>query len=72
MFSRQGFPVDSGRHNPFRSGSYQQILEDNEGQPFVLVIWSKDCSSCLEDMEILQEIHRDLPGCKFVKRVATS
>jgi hypothetical protein len=32
---------------PFRAGSYQQILANNAYQPFILVLWSIACSSCL-------------------------
>jgi len=37
---------------PFTAGSYQQILENNVNQPFMLVVWSITCSSCLKDMHL--------------------
>ena len=51
---------------PFVSGSYQQILQENAGKGFMLVIWSLDCSSCIKDMELLHQIHTTRPALKIV------
>jgi thiol-disulfide isomerase/thioredoxin len=51
---------------PFTSGSYQQILSNNANRPFMLVIWSIDCSSCLKDMGLLSSIHKDKPELKII------
>lgn len=51
---------------PFKPGSYQQILTDHANQPFMLVIWSINCSSCLKDMALLNEIHKSRPELKMV------
>lgn len=66
FFDTQAMAVESENQLHFKSGSYQQILDDNKGEPFVLVIWSKDCPSCLKDMTILKEIHQGMPRFKFV------
>jgi thiol-disulfide isomerase/thioredoxin len=66
IFSRQGIAVESGQQEPFKSGSYQKILDDHKQQPFALVIWSTTCPSCLKDMEILKTIHLEIPQFKFV------
>ena len=63
---KQAVALESGMQNPFKSGSYQQILDNNKGQPFVLMLWSKTCPSCLKDMEILKTIHLNMPQFKFV------
>jgi thiol-disulfide isomerase/thioredoxin len=54
----------------FTSGSYQQILASNANQPFLLVIWSINCSSCLKDMELLSNIHKSRPGLKMIMLAA--
>lgn len=50
----------------FNSGSYQQILRENAGKPFILAIWSVDCPSCLKDMKVLYDIHQKHPDIKIV------
>ncbi|MGZ8224610.1 MAG: TlpA family protein disulfide reductase [Methylobacter sp.] len=52
--------------NSFTSGSYQQILANNANRPFMLVIWSVDCSSCLKDMALLSSIHKSRPELKMI------
>ncbi|HEY8096345.1 MAG TPA: hypothetical protein VIE65_09695 [Methylobacter sp.] len=54
----------------FTSGSYQQILADNANQPFMLVIWSVNCSSCLKDMALLSSIHQSRPEIKMIMLAA--
>ncbi|MDO9170186.1 MAG: hypothetical protein Q7U18_14000 [Methylobacter sp.] len=54
----------------FTSGSYQQILSSNANQPFMLVIWSINCSSCLKDMELLSNIHKSRPELNMIMLAA--
>jgi len=54
----------------FVSGSYQQILADNAKQPFMLVVWSVNCSSCLKDMTLLSSIHKSRPELKMIMLAA--
>jgi thiol-disulfide isomerase/thioredoxin len=54
----------------FTSGSYQQILAANADRPFMLVIWSINCPSCLKDMELLSKIHKDRPDLKMIMLAA--
>ncbi|MFZ2172198.1 MAG: hypothetical protein WAW61_21485, partial [Methylococcaceae bacterium] len=42
----------------FTCGSYQQILASNANQPFMLVVWSITCFSCLKDMALLSSIQK--------------
>ena len=55
---------------PFAAGSYQQVLAGNANQPFMLVVWSITCSSCLKDMPLLGRIHKKRPGLKIVMLAA--
>ena len=55
---------------PFVSGSYQQMLDNNAKKPFMLVVWSLDCSSCIKDMTLLNEIHRENPALKIIMLAA--
>jgi len=50
----------------FNSGSYQQILSEHNGKPFMLAIWSIDCPSCLKDMAVLRAIHEKHPDLELV------
>ncbi len=54
----------------FTSGSYQQILASNANRPFMLVIWSVNCSSCLKDMALLSSIHQSRPELKMIMLAA--
>lgn len=54
----------------FISGSYQQILTANANRPFMLVVWSINCSSCLKDMELLSHIHKSKPDLKMIMLAA--
>ncbi|MDO9269432.1 MAG: hypothetical protein Q7T96_10030 [Methylobacter sp.] len=54
----------------FISGSYQQILTANANRPFMLVVWSINCSSCLKDMELLSNIHKSKPDLKMIMLAA--
>lgn len=51
---------------PFDIGSYQQLLANHAQQPFMLVIWSITCSSCLKEMELLGTLHQKWPDLKIV------
>jgi thiol-disulfide isomerase/thioredoxin len=65
-------PVQADQPNlkPFTTGSYQQILANNANQPFMLVVWSITCSSCLKDMPLLSRIHKKKPELKIIMLAA--
>jgi hypothetical protein len=54
----------------FSSESYQKILANNVNQPFMLVVWSVNCSSCLKDMALLNSIHKSRPELKIIMLAA--
>ena len=51
---------------PFESGSLEEILKSRQGEPFMLVLWSKDCSSCLKEMHVLAKVHKKHPELDLV------
>lgn len=51
---------------PFISGSYQQLLANNANKPFMLVVWSVDCTSCLKEMALLSNIQKNNPEIKII------
>lgn len=51
---------------PFVPGSYQQLLDSNANKPFMLVIWSITCSSCLKDMALLNKMHLENPSVNII------
>ena len=55
---------------PFTTGSYQQMLAGNARQPFMLVVWSITCSSCLKDMPLLNLIHKKRTELKIIMLAA--
>lgn len=51
---------------PFRSGSYQQMLDRHADKAYVLVVWSISCASCIKEMAMLKEVHQEQPELKLV------
>ncbi|MEQ1636502.1 MAG: hypothetical protein ABL903_07405 [Methylococcales bacterium] len=58
--------ADQNHLNAFVSGSYQQILTKHAEKPFVLVIWSTTCPSCVKDMTLLSAMHKSWPTLAIV------
>ncbi len=50
----------------FKAGSYQQLLTEHNQQPFMLVVWSITCSSCLKDMALLSSVNKNNPTLDIV------
>ena len=67
-----GSQVQAGQPGlkPFVAGSYRQILADQANRPFMLVVWSITCSSCLKDMPLLNLIHKKRPDLKIIMLAA--
>jgi thiol-disulfide isomerase/thioredoxin len=55
---------------PFEAGSYQKILENNANKPFLFIIWSITCSSCLKEMPLIGAIHQKNPQLKIIMLAA--
>ena len=55
---------------PFDAGSYQKILENNANKPFLFIIWSITCSSCLKEMPLIGAIHQKNPQLKIIMLAA--
>lgn len=51
---------------PFNRDSYQQILNQYQAQPLVLILWSITCSSCLSEMSLIQKLHLQNPALKMI------
>ena len=48
---------------PFVRGSQQAIVSAHQGKPFILAVWSLDCTHCIDDLKLLGELqakHRNL------------
>jgi hypothetical protein len=58
--------AESPQLKSFSTGSYQQLLTNHKEQPFMLVIWSLTCPSCVKDMALLNELHKSRPDIKMV------
>ena len=63
---KQGNAEGQNKLNHFQSGSYQQILNNNKEQPFMLAVWSVSCSSCLKEMEQLSKLHKKFPQLDII------
>jgi thiol-disulfide isomerase/thioredoxin len=58
--------AEQGTLKPFIPGSYKQLEDSNANKPFMLVIWSITCSSCLKDMALLNKMHKANPNINMV------
>ncbi|WP_295623253.1 redoxin domain-containing protein [uncultured Nitrosomonas sp.] len=50
----------------FTSGSYQQLLNEYADKPFVLMIWSINCTSCKKKMPLLSELRKNMPDINLI------
>ena len=58
--------ADQSGLKPFDLGSYQEILANNADKPFLFIIWSVNCSSCLKEMPLINVIHKKNPQLKII------
>ncbi len=58
--------AENVRLKPFVPGSYQHLLKQNADKPFMLAIWSTTCTSCMEKMALLNELHKNKPDINIV------
>lgn len=50
----------------FGNGSYQWMLNHYKDKPFVLIIWSITCPSCLKEMPLISKLSKEQPGLNLV------
>ena len=62
--------ADQTELKPFGAGSYQKILASNSHKPFLLIVWSITCSSCLKEMPLISDIHQKNPALTIVMLAA--
>ena len=61
--SLQATPLDL---KTFGKGSYQWILNHYKNKPFMLVIWSTSCSSCLKEMSLISTLNKQYPELNLI------
>jgi len=64
MFFANGYAVQQAQS--FKLDSYQQILQQNKKQAFLMVLWSVECAPCMKELKILGEFHQKYPQHKLV------
>jgi hypothetical protein len=62
-FASQAF---AGDLRTFVKGSYQEILNENKDQPFLMVLWSVDCPPCHKEMAMLGGMLEQHPEMRLV------
>jgi hypothetical protein len=50
----------------FTNGSYQQLVTQYKNHPWVLIIWSTTCPSCLKELSTINKLHQLHPKINFV------
>lgn len=66
IFFCQTSRADTAALQTFKAGSYQKILKAHQHTPFIVIIWSINCPSCLEEMQLLSEIHARNPNLNMI------
>ncbi|OOO02317.1 MAG: hypothetical protein USCGTAYLOR_01460 [Chromatiales bacterium USCg_Taylor] len=52
--------------HPFKTGSLSEIVATREGKPFLLNVWSLDCSACRAEMNMLAKLRKEYPNFNLV------
>jgi thiol-disulfide isomerase/thioredoxin len=50
----------------FVQGSYQKIISARAGKPFIVSLWSLDCTYCRDDMVLFGKLSKKYPGLDLV------
>lgn len=50
----------------FQADSLQKIAQARQGKPFLLVLWSLDCSVCMKELDILGGLLKKQPKLNLV------
>ncbi|WP_198265251.1 TlpA family protein disulfide reductase [sulfur-oxidizing endosymbiont of Gigantopelta aegis] len=58
--------VSSESLREFTKDSYQEILQTNKGQPFLMVLWSIDCPPCHEELAHISAYKKKYPKHKII------
>lgn len=51
---------------PFVRGSYQQIVAERQGKPFIVNFWSLSCGYCKVELDMLKKLTRKYPKLDLV------
>lgn len=51
---------------PFEPQSLQQLEAEQQGKPFLLVVWSMDCEFCQASLDTLARVRAAHPGLRVV------
>jgi hypothetical protein len=52
--------------HPFKTGSLEQIKAAHTGQPFLLLLWSLECASCIKEMSDIAKAKAQHPEMAVV------
>jgi len=50
----------------FDQDSYQKIIHNKKDSNFLMLLWSLDCQSCIEDLSVVSLFHKNNPGIDIV------
>lgn len=51
---------------PFVRGSQQTIMASHQGKPFILALWSLDCTHCIDDMALFGKLTKQYRNLDLV------
>ncbi len=53
-------------YQPFVKGSFQQILQNNQQQPYIIAFWSVTCAYCMKELALLGRLMPQYPEVKLI------
>lgn len=56
----------AGMLQPFEPDSMQKIAQQHKGKPFVLIVWSLDCTYCQTSLDVLAQAKREDKNLRIV------
>ena len=66
MFLLWGGPLQAADLKPFKSGSFAQILAENQNKPLLLHFWSISCPTCVAHLPAWKEVLAANPKLQVV------
>lgn len=52
--------------SPFVMGSFAEIQQQHQPQPYVVIFWGQDCSYCMQELALIGEIQQVYPELQVI------
>ena len=66
LLSLSSFTCAEMQLSRFKTDSYKEIIKQYQGDSFLMVLWSVDCTPCIEELPALGKFHQLHPKANVV------